>query len=181
MFWHAEGDFDTQDKVNAILWFQQAVDLYNAHKMESSALCDDGDEVQQAREQFIELVRQADEIGVIIINTKLCIHWFDGVDTEQDNRMTIHPYWIIGDLSDGYAIVHLAISLMKEKSARQDTNPTELVQRAHAIQRSVERITQNALLGDVEPSIVLQWGVQVVPAFPQRFYCIISTIARFML
>ena len=178
--WYAEGDFDTQDKVNAILWFQQAVDLHNTHKMKSSAPCEDDDEVQQAKEQFIELLRQADEMSATD-TTKLGIHLFDGVDTEQDNRRTVRPDWIIHDINKAYAIVHLAISLMKEKTSKQGIKTSVLIQQAHAIQKSVEIIAQGALFGDVDPQIVRRWGVQVLPEFPRQFYCIVYTIARFLL
>ena len=149
--------------------------------MDSSSCDDDDDEVQQAKEQFIELLRQADEMGATDVITKLGIHWFDGLDTEQDNRRTVRPDWIIDDINKAYATVHLTISLMKEKSARQDTNPTKLIQQAHAIQISVEKITQDALFGETDPMIVSWWGIQVVPEFPQRLCHIVFTFTRFML
>ena len=178
---HAEGDFDAQGKVNAIQWFQKAVNLYNAHEIDSFTPCDDDEEVQQAKEQFIELIRQADEMSETDVITKLGIHWFDGVDTEQDNRMTIHPDLIIGNISKAYAIVCIAISLMKEKSVRQDTNPTKLIQRARAIWSLAFKIAKSDLCGDIDPLNISYWGFQVVPHFPQRFNCIIVTLARLML
>ena len=179
--WYAEGDFDTQDKVNAILWFQQAVDLYKTHNQDYTALHEDEDNIQQAKEQFIELVQQADETGQTDVITKLGIHWLDGVDTELYKRMMLHPMSQACFLNRAYAIIHLTMPLKKENSARQDTNPTELIQRAHAIQESVFKIAQKTLFGDVEPSFIIQWGIQVVPEFSQQLCRITFTIARFML
>ena len=177
---HAEGDFDTQDKVNAIQWFQQAADLYDAHKMYSSVPCDD-EEIQQAKEQFIELTRQADEVSETIIITRLGIHWFDGVEIGEDNRMIVIAHRQAVYISEAYAIIHLGLSLMKKKSAGQDTNPTQLIQQVHAIQKCVEKITKCFVYSGVKQMAIFLWGIQVVPEFPQRLCRIALTVAKFML
>ena len=179
--WHAESDFDKQDKANAIQSFQEAVHLFRVHEMDSSTYYLDEQRMHQVKKHFIELLRQADEMSESNVITKLIIHWFDGDGTALHKRMKMSPDCQVEDINRAYSITHLAISLKKENTTRQDTNFTKLVQRVCIIQNFVFKIAQNALFGDVEPSFVIQWGVQVVPEFSQRLCCIAFTIARFML
>ena len=66
---------------------------------------------------------------------------------------------------------------MKEKSARQDTNPTELIRHAKAIWRFVEEITEEALHVDFSGFL---YGAQKAHEFFQRLCRIAYFIARFM-
>ena len=178
--WHAEGDFDTQDKVNAIQWFQQTVDLYKAKNCYIFFPHVDNDEAQQAKKQFIELVRQADEMGETDIITKLGIHRFDGVDTEQGLEKRNNPLMQVFEVSSAYAFACLSILHVKEKSVKQDTISIETFQRTHGIRMSVIKATNYLLFDRDDPDDTLH-DAQKAHEYYQRLCLIAFTIARFML
>ena len=179
--WYAEGDFDTQDKVNAIQWFQQAVDLYNAHILYQYISCDDDDdEVQQVKEQFIKLLLQADEMGETDNITKLFIHLFDGINSVREKKRIIEPIWQTGIVRETYSFVHLAISLMKERSAGRGINFTKLFQQVITVERYTEHIIFDVFRENIHIDHNDPQAFQKSSKLDNQLCCIVYTLARFM-